>query len=169
MRWEYFQPPYEVTNRYAQPDFSAAPLYKLLIAGQNGVSRSLRNGGNWNDWGPRVGFAYSLGSDRRTVLRGGYGIFYNATNLVYTFSMSGNPPFTDRDSFLSSTITPQLTLANAFPTGLGIPSLSFSAVDPNFKDAYSQNWNFGVQRDLGFGTVLSASYIGNKGNRLNTL
>src|SRR5581483_6460712 len=168
VRWEHFGLPYEVTNRYAQPDFSAAPAYRLLLAGQNGVSRSLRVTDHWKDFSPRFGFAYSLGASRKTVVRGGYGIFFNAANLVTTFGMSGNPPFTDRDSFVSSVRTPQLTLATAFPTGRGIPSLAFSAIDPYVKDPYNQNWNFGIQRELAE-TVFSISYIGNKGVRLHNV
>ena len=168
LRWEHYGQPYEIGNRYAQPDFSAAPNYQLLLAGQNGVPRSLRTTENWKDFSPRFGFAYSVGSSRKTVIRGGYGIFFNAANLVTTFGMSGNPPFTDRDSFVSSVRTPQLTLANAFPTGLGIPSLSFTALDRNLRDPYNQNWNFGLQREVAQ-TVLSITYVGNKGVRLHNL
>lgn len=167
VRWEYFQPVYEVRDRFSMPDFSAAPATKILLAGKDGASRGLREG-DWNNLAPRFGFAYSIGATRKTVVRGGYGIFYNPVNLVYAFIMSTNPPFVDRDTFFSSARTPELTLANAFPSGLGVPSLTFGGIDPHFRDAYNQNWNLTIQRDLGHNTVVSASYIGNKGVRLQT-
>ena len=134
----------------------------FLLAAQNGVPRSVWNPRH-NDWGPRVGFAYSVGASRKTVVRGGYGIFYQPEQLITGFNLAGNPPFVDNQSFLSNTRTPQLSFANPFPSGLGLPSLAFSTIEQNFRDPYNQNWNLGLQRDLGFSTVLSVTYIGNKG------
>ncbi|MBM3774602.1 MAG: TonB-dependent receptor [Acidobacteria bacterium] len=166
IRWEYFQPPFEVTDRLSMPDLTAVPATRILLAGRDGHSRSLRTSVDRNDWGPRFGFAYTLGPGRKTVVRGGYGIFFNATNLVYAFRMSGNPPFVDQESFLSSAATPQLSLSNPFPSGLGIPSLVYSGIERGLRDPYNQNWNLSLQRELGFGTVVSAAYIGNKGVKL---
>ncbi|MFN0170958.1 MAG: hypothetical protein ACKV22_31460, partial [Bryobacteraceae bacterium] len=165
LRWEYFQPATEARDRVSQPDLAAAPATKINLAGQNGVSRSLREG-DWNNLAPRFGFAYNVGKDKRTVVRGAYGIFFNPTNLVYTFSMSANPPFVDLDSFLSAVRTPQLSLSNPFPTNLGIPSLAFTGVDPKLRDSYGQHWNLSIQRDLGWSTVFSLGYIGDKGTKL---
>jgi hypothetical protein len=162
LRWEYFAPYTEVTNRLSEPDLNAAPQAVIVLAGKNGAPRSVWNARH-NDWGPRVGFAYSPGSDRKTVLRGGYGLFYQPEQLITGFNLAGNPPFVDNQSFLSSTRAPQLSFSNPFPSGLGLPSLAFSAVERNFRDPYNQNWNLALQRDIGFRTVVSVTYVGNKG------
>jgi hypothetical protein len=164
LRWEYFLPYNEVRNRLSEPDLNTAPQVSIMLAGQNGASRSLWDA--HSDWGPRVGFAYSLGGSRKTVVRGGFGIFYQPEQLITAFNLAGNPPFVDNQSFLSNTRTPQLTLANAFPSGLGLPSLTFSAIERSFRDPYIETWNFALQRDIGFGVVLSATYIGTKGVKL---
>src|SRR6185312_15292832 len=72
LRWEYYSPYSEVANRIA--NFNPA-TDKLMIAGQNGVSSTAGVGSDWNDYSPRLGFAYQVLN--HTVLRGGIGIFYN--------------------------------------------------------------------------------------------
>lgn len=163
LRYEIFEAPYELNNRVAEPDLTAAPNAVLLFAGKDGVPRGFYNAPK-HDISPRIGLAYSL--NPRTVLRAGYGFFYISGELIAPFSMSQQPPFTDSDSFVSSPITPQLTLANAFPSGLGIPSLNFTSIDTHFKDPYLQTWNAGVQRDIGFGTTFTLTYVGSKGTDL---
>ena len=170
LRWEFYQAPTEIRDHFSNPDLTAAPNAVFRLAGVGGVPRDLRDTSDKNNFGPRFGFAYSLGAARKTVIRGGYGLFFNSTNLVYTFGHASNPPFANRDSITSvlDPITgPTLTMADPFPAALIVSGTSFSAIDPEFYDAYNQNWNLTVQREVGFGTVFSMSYIGNKGTGLN--
>jgi hypothetical protein len=71
VRWDFLSRPYEAHNQQSAFNVNTGTV---MIAGQNGVSRSIVDN-DYTNFAPRVGFAYSM-PDHRTVLRGGYGIFY---------------------------------------------------------------------------------------------
>jgi hypothetical protein len=163
VRYDYHSVTVEKDNRFSQPDLSAAPAFNLLLAGTGGVSRGIVKPTK-RDFAPRFGFAYSI--TPAFVVRGGYSLNFNDINQEYTFDVDGNLPFAAAQTFFSSSVTPQLTLANAFPASLEGTSSAFAAIDPNIRDPYVQHWNLSLERAFGFGTTVSASYIGNKGNDL---
>jgi hypothetical protein len=147
----------------------------LAFAGVNGNSRDLWNG-NSVMWMPRFGLAYQ--ADDKTVVRGGYGIFYgnigafNTTDNLAGFSQSTTiQPTTDNG------LTFPVKLSNPLPNGLVAPlgpagglatnlgqSISFYAKDR--KPSYAQRWSLGFQRQLPGGFVVEASYVGNRGTHL---
>src|SRR5205085_899003 len=71
LRWDLLTPYYEKDNKLANYDPTTG---KLVLAGQNGASRSTLKT-NKNNFGPRLGFDYLF--DQRTALRGAYGAFYS--------------------------------------------------------------------------------------------
>jgi len=113
-----------------------------------------------NNFAPRFGFAYSPFGGTSTVVRGGYGVFYQVQNLCYC-NHSNNPPFVLAQRFTTSD---SLTLANPW-SGTG-SALSPAAVDVHEKTPYYQNWNLGIQRQLPGNFVLDVAYQGKKGTRL---
>lgn len=124
------------------------------------------------DFAPRFGFAYSLFP--RTVIRGGYGIFYSSyeSGPLSIPNPGNNPPWYVQSSFdAPSIVTPNpivSKLSQGFPANaLSAPtSFSLFSLDPNFKNPYVQQFNFGIERELGWNSVLGASYAGSKGTRL---
>jgi hypothetical protein len=118
---------------------------------------------------PRLGAAYSFGpnANRQTVIRGGFGIFYDLVS-----SETGNlisslvPPFGNYN-FLTGTSFPFASSENAPPVIPAVASLSnFSAFNPNLKLPYTLQWNVTLEQSLGNSQTLSASYIGASGRRL---
>lgn len=147
----------------------------LLFAGVNGASRVLYNTPKVNLM-PRFGLAYKM--DNRTVLRGGYGIFFGFLgqrrgDVIQTGFSRATPYIPTQDNgltFLS-------TLSNPFPDGILEPvgaaqgQQTFLGQNISFYNAnpvppYMQRWQMGVQRELGRGYVVEATYVGNRGTNI---
>jgi hypothetical protein len=163
---------FDVRNPAAGDRFGA-----LIFAG-DGPGRTGRNRfwpTDMSDLGPRFGFAYQL--TPKTVLRGGYGIFYEATsnggcgcvlgaggsfNQVSPDAISA--PFQwDGGIPKPAGYQPPPFLSPTYGNGLAVDYLG-----PNFgKAARVQNWSLDLQRQIGHWLV-EAAYVGNRGTRLNS-
>jgi hypothetical protein len=118
-----------------------------------------------NNFGPRVGFAYSAGP-HGTVIRGGYGLYFDQSSLAPSEGTYFNYPYFDLRYYFFSAELP-LTLANPFPANYPIPTPpSGNVVDPNIRTPYIQQWSFGVQQQAGRGRVVEVGYVGSKGTAL---
>ena len=163
-RYEYSSPTFEKFNTLS--NFNVA-TGNIDIAGTAGVPQGLWNP-NKKDFEPRFGFAYTPFANSRTVLRGGYGIFYNqpALNAVNSGPQQNNAPFVSAQTFNSSLALP-ITLSNPYPAAAaGAGSLTLSGFNRYQPDAQIQQWSLNVQRELTKSMVLEVNYQGSKGTRL---
>jgi len=140
---------------------------------------------NYHDFGPRIGLAYRL--NPKTVLRGGYGIFYGVPkSTVASVTGGGADGFYQITpwvtSYQSDHATPWGRLSDPWPiTGPKLPTgsslglltyagLAFSYPVP-FRNLgatpYTQTWSLGFQREFPGAVVFEANYVGTKGTRLN--
>jgi len=133
----------------------------------------------WMNFAPRLGFAFDPTGNARSSIRGGYGIFYSAIRSQAMNGLSGNQPFN-----LTLTINnPVNGLANPYDGGNPFPykvpttqqeRQSFRYVRPvalqawnhDFRNGVVQQWNFTLQRQMLGDWIMTAAYVGSKGNHL---
>ena len=150
------------------PAFTAsiAPI-PVITAAQAGVPQGLRYSSK-RDFAPRIGFAWSL--NKKTVLRGGYGRFIETLlsgSAIDGWAVSSS----DIAGFTNSVGgdgNPVYSLPNSYPSNIAqYGSQSFDlAAEVKFKDPIVEQWNLTLERDLGHGVGVRASYDGNHGYNL---
>jgi hypothetical protein len=129
----------------------------------------------WGDVAPRMGLAYQLSDSQKweTVLRGGFGVFYDLASSEAGNS-SGYYPFGSTKVLLGipygGTAMFPLSAAEAAPAPVVPPNASnggsLQAFDPNLESPYTLQWNFAVEQALGKQQTMNVSYIGAVGRRL---
>ncbi len=158
-------PNQSVLDQYVNPLFpKAIPIVTAAAAGF--PERSLRKK-DLNNFQPRIGFAWRPFGGTKSVLRGGYGIF-NDDFTADLFSTLYGGPFALTESFVNtiSNSTPALTLQRPFLGAGTTGNVDVTGIDFNVRNAYAQQWNLTVERDLGAAIGLRLSYVGTKSNGL---
>ncbi|HEX4485054.1 MAG TPA: TonB-dependent receptor, partial [Terriglobales bacterium] len=120
---------------------------------------------DWNNFAPRVGISYML--TPKTVVRSGYSIFYTSTYFQQSEDLRENFPLLAQQRSSQDTTYPDATFQTAFPADAGTQN-EFGGWPQNKRNrnSYSQQWNLAVERQLLEDTVLSATYVGQKGTKL---
>jgi len=161
VRYEYNAPPVDAQNRANLFDVATQSLVQV---GTDGVPR----GGyepDRNNWAPRVGAAWSPGN-RSRVFRAGYGIDYDQGALATGEGLYFNPPYFNFQVYYPLP-TQLLFVNNPFPQSFPVPYPSSAlAYQRNFRTPYVQQWNFGIQQQVGKNRVVEIAYVGAKGTKL---
>ncbi len=181
LRYELVSPYTETSNGIA--DFIFNPSDSLfgqyLLAGQNGQSRTLYNMDK-GDVAPRVGFVWRVPRAKDLVVRSSFGIFYaqDQGNGVVS-RMTSNPPFYGYGSV--SITSDQLNPSTGYVLSSGslaarpaaapagqfvlVPSSTTALVawDRHHPNAYVQQWNFSIQKQLPFNMIWEIAYVGSHG------
>jgi outer membrane receptor protein involved in Fe transport len=189
LRYEYYEPWNAIRGDYSVFDFVAPPGSCFrdttpcpptpLDAAEPGESYY---NADRNNWGPRVGLAYSPFGDNRTVIRASYGIFYSPPDATDQVNGALNPPsnvlrfinpatlYTDLDTNDLSKLFPVADITRAdFPQITGPtwhPSLAgatLHSVTRKFDDAIIQHWQLTVQREVVRNLLVEVGYVGSHG------
>jgi hypothetical protein len=162
------------TGTYSQAEFdqriAAVGLSPYVVkASEVGLPATVTRT-DWTNIAPRFGFAWRIFGNTRTVLRGGYGIFYGSSSLYRMDNYSDTYPFAITETYSRVTADPTvLTLSNPFPAsrrGFSGVNGSYGEQSAEPQSQYIQSWNLAVEREFGHGTVLEAAFAGSKGTHL---
>jgi hypothetical protein len=118
---------------------------------------------------PRLGVAYQLSQSQswQTVLRGGFGTFYDLVSAETGNAFASTfPPFANSENFFGATFPFSPAQIAPVPIPAAATVFEFEAFNPNLKLPYTLEWNVALEQSLGRNQTLSASYIGSVGRRL---
>jgi hypothetical protein len=185
VRWDPWLPPNDLNGTLVafkqgvQSTVAPGAPLGLLFHGDPGITSSIFHN-NWKDFAPRVGFAYDVAGQGKTVVRAAYGIFYGfPEGLLYQRTDAMQPV----DLYLSIPAPPGWdNIYEGYPGGTPfprghIPTSEFSSykfllpvsggvLDPGSKVNYTQTYNLTVEQQLGNKMAFSLAYVGNRSNHI---
>jgi hypothetical protein len=180
LRYE-FQAPYGEASNFASNYDPATD--SMLLASRGSNSAGLMNS-RWNDFAPRVGFAFQL--TPKTVLRGGYGLFYSPENDAREDILTKNYPFSElsqyEDYYYFGPPAYQIDAGVPRNTAIQIPagasSIPTSAipngnlltsyyVNPKMKTGYAEQFNLALQQELGSNFTLETAFVASRSHALS--
>jgi hypothetical protein len=179
MRYEWDGVPWVVSDELtaATPAALAGPPPIQFVQVTRGGSHGLY-ANDTHGFEPRVGLAWDPFKKGKTSIRAGYGIFRDRQFFNLTGDTRANPPFSlpyVNSAFLNSGPGAADQIANIpIPAtqpapDSTLPQFSFAfpaTIDPNFHVPYVQQWNFGIQQQLGGHFTLEVNYVANTAHRL---
>jgi hypothetical protein len=206
MRWEHFGPPWEVNGILSAFDYDAAvaannPHVGFVMASNfkvdsfpGAAQANLRKSSSrsvvpsdWNNFMPRIGLAWSPLGNKKLVVRGGYGMFYERTTGAFANSLRQAAPFFQEAqvndlgdyniwpagypvfpipqfSIYFSSGSPRLQGSNA--PGQQFEAFEAQMIDPKLATPYTQQWNLNIQWGFRPSWMFEVGYAGTKGTKL---
>jgi hypothetical protein len=185
LRYEFQNAPYDVTDRlgnlWVRRDPSNGRYFGTLLwattnpeidpdtgqrnqpAKTEGFGRALMQS-DYNNFAPRIGLAWTVMP--RTVVRAGYGIFYNSTFVQELQDMRKFWPFTVQQVFTpNGDRIPDLSITGEGPSFSNTAAIGGWPQNPENRTPYSQQWNFTVQQQLLDDMSLEIGYVGNSNKK----
>lgn len=167
VRWDYFGVIGEKNNLLSNFD----PAIGLVQVGTNGLDKLYHS--DRNNFSPRLGFAWDITGKGKTVLRGGWGLFYDAYSQDFFVGQlpfnTFNPgpaynPVGPAPILFSFSTVPQIE--NNVPIFTDYLDSDVFAVDRNLITPMIQNYNLNLQQELTKNVVLQVGYVGSSGQHL---
>ncbi len=174
LRYDFATPATEAKNRMA--NFNPAGTGSMILAKAGSLGDRALVNPNTTNFAPRVGISYSLND--KTVLHGGYGIYYTSLERIGSENqLALNPPNLINKT-IASNVAPVLTPAVGFPSNFLDPStvdlthlqnFHVRAVNPNIGPPTVQQWSVGFQRQITQAWLGQVDYVGTHSTNLDVL
>lgn len=161
-----------VSSETDQIDLAAQPLAEVGYAlfgdliqtsSQAGLPLNITQN-DMTQFAPRLGFAYRIGD--RTVVRGGYGMFYEAEGTSGRLNFNFIPFSLSEAVTATTNVVPTRTLANYFlgvPFGTNLGAVGWTPLPLEADMGFDQRWNLGIQQEIFNRTSLELNYVGTRG------
>jgi hypothetical protein len=150
-------------------DFNARLASATLV---QGTGNQKIYGADNGDFAPRAGFSYDVFGKSKTVLRGGFGMFYDKPfdNLWQNISLNSTvtPIYTFKPGSTLNYLQPIAATLASLPNQATPQSGSLILMDPNLRNGYAESVFLGVQQSLGENLTLDLNGTGSRGRRLLT-
>jgi Carboxypeptidase regulatory-like domain len=170
LRWDLFMRPIQkegtIANYFMDNNGGLIVSGKFLVDDRPAGWPQALVFNDYNDFGPRVGFAWTPRNG--TVVRAGSGIYYSPEISNSYTNMGLNAPFNQFVNVVASASAPiqygNQAAVEALFTGAG--ALGASGVDPHLRDSRAVNWNLTMEQALAANIVLNVGYVGSHGSHL---
>lgn len=178
LRWEYFGLPHEENGVQA----SVIGADQVTPFNTNTALTVQRTDAfyhkDWNNFAPRVGFAWDVKGDGKMAVRGNYGVFYDRQIGAVVNSVDGSTPgFSQGIAVFPNTPTTDIRIGDGIPlpSQPAAPILTFPVTtrtsdlvlfQPNLRTGYVQSVSLNVQREVLRNTILEVGYVGERGVKL---
>ncbi len=179
LRWEYYGLPHEKNGIEAGlPNVAQVDGVTTFLTSTVTPTDKLYNK-DWNNFAPRLGFAWDVTGDGKTAVRGNIGVFYDRDIGALVNTVDGGTP-----GFSSSGVSRPNSAAGSdvrISDGIPVPpvpaaplttlpvstrSTTIDLVNPNLRTGYVGSWGLNVQREITRNTIAEVGYVGNRGIKL---
>ncbi|HYS53776.1 MAG TPA: TonB-dependent receptor [Thermoanaerobaculia bacterium] len=121
-----------------------------------------------NNIGPRLGFAWTPTASNRTVIRGGYGVFYGRIPSIMIGTAHSNNGINVQTITFTGNLTPSYpAIYSSLPTGVTLPKPTIFVFDQHFQNPRVQQANLGFEQQLGSDYAFGVNYQYVKGDHLS--
>ena len=158
-----------VSNGVPDPFILQSYQDSLVTASQAGLPSRTLGFGDHNNFAPRIGFAWRPFNDNKTVVRGGYGIYYLLEDGNIAFSNTSSIPYGGGVAVTNTADQPSFSIDDPFSTGVSsLPPPSAHYRDPYMRSPYLQQLNFGIQRELPWNIVGEVNFQDQNSKKLES-